>query len=121
VTGDPRRLEQALQNLAANAVRHSPEGGGVSFRASRDGGTVRITVRDSGPGIPAEHLPHIFDRFYKVQASRSAGENPTGSGLGLSIVKAIVEQHGGTVSASNHPGGGAVFDVVLPAPPLAQP
>jgi len=115
VAGDPRRLEQALQNLAANAVRHSPGGGRVSFCASRDGDRVRITVRDTGPGIPGEHLPHIFDRFYKVQASRSAGQNPAGSGLGLSIVKAIVEQHGGTVSASNHPEGGAVFEVVLPA------
>ncbi|MFB3852823.1 MAG: ATP-binding protein [Vicinamibacterales bacterium] len=120
VMGDPRRLEQALQNLAANAVRHSPPGGRVSFRASRDGGKVRITVRDNGLGIPAEHLPHIFDRFYKVQASRTAGQSPAGSGLGLSIVKAIVEQHGGTVSASNHPDGGAVFQVVLPAPPVAR-
>lgn len=114
VCGDPHRLEQALQNLAANAIRHSPEGGVVRFHAMRFGDATRITVRDEGPGIPQEHLPHIFDRFYKVQFSRTAGEAATGSGLGLSIVKAIVEQHRGTVSAANRAGGGAVFEIVLP-------
>ena len=72
--------------------------------------SCRLRVRDSGPGIPAEHLPLIFDRFYKVDASRKAAG---GSGLGLSIVRAIVERHGGTVSAHNE--GGAVFDILLPA------
>ena len=74
-----------------------------------DGDDVRLRVRDSGPGIPPEHLPLIFDRFYKVDASREGGG---GSGLGLSIVKAIVERHGGTISAHNE--GGAVFDILLP-------
>jgi signal transduction histidine kinase len=73
-----------------------------------------MTVSDTGPGIPPEHLPHIFDRFYKADASRKAAGG-TGSGLGLSIVKAIVERHGGTISASNHPDGGAQFEIVLPA------
>jgi signal transduction histidine kinase len=81
-------------------------------------GKLRLRVRDSGAGIPPEHLPLIFDRFYKVDASRKAAG---GSGLGLSIVKAIVERHGGTVSAHNE--GGAVFDILLPAerqgPPYA--
>jgi signal transduction histidine kinase len=73
---------------------------------------VVLTVRDNGTGIPAEHLPHIFDRFYKADASRKAAG---GSGLGLSIVKAIIERHGGTVAARND--GGAVFELRLPSSP----
>src|SRR5215475_4594023 len=119
VIGDPDRLEQALQNLAANALRHTPDGGEIVMSADVVGDKLRLRVRDSGAGIPAEHLPLIFDRFYKVDASRKAAG---GSGLGLSIVKAIVERHGGTVSAHNE--GGAVFDILLPAterkwPPVA--
>jgi two-component system sensor histidine kinase BaeS len=110
VTGDPDRLEQALQNLAANALRHTPDGGEIAVSAARQDDRVQLTVRDSGPGISAEHLPMIFDRFYKVDASRKASG---GSGLGLSIVKAIVERHGGTISARND--NGAVFDIVMPA------
>jgi signal transduction histidine kinase len=117
VTGDPDRLEQALQNLAANALRHTPDGGEVKLSAETARLTtsnghlgVRITVRDSGPGIPAEHLPLIFDRFYKADASRRASG---GSGLGLSIVKAIVERHGGTIAARND--NGAMFEILLPA------
>jgi signal transduction histidine kinase len=108
VIGDPDRLEQALQNLAANALRHTPDGGRISLKAEAADG-IRITVRDTGPGIPAEHLPLIFDRFYKADAARKAA---TGSGLGLSIVKAIIERHGGTISARND--NGAVFEIVLP-------
>jgi two-component system sensor histidine kinase BaeS len=112
VTGDPDRLEQALQNLAANALRHAPDGGAIHLSARRgDKDEVRIVVRDTGPGIAPEHLPLIFDRFYKVDASRKASG---GSGLGLSIVKAIVERHGGAISAANHPEGGAMFEIVLP-------
>jgi signal transduction histidine kinase len=110
VIGDPDRLEQALQNLAANALRHTPDGGEIVMSADLVDGKLRLRVRDSGSGIPPEHLPLIFDRFYKVDASRKAAG---GSGLGLSIVKAIVERHGGTVSAHNE--GGAVFDILLPA------
>jgi signal transduction histidine kinase len=113
VSGDLPRLEQALQNLAANAVRHTPPGGRVELRADAMPGAVRITVRDTGPGIPPEHLPHVFDRFYKADASR-ASTRASGSGLGLSIVKAIVERHGGSVRASNAPEGGAEFEIVLP-------
>jgi signal transduction histidine kinase len=108
--GDPDRLEQALQNLAANAMRHTPDGGTVRLQSTRlPGGLVRLRVRDTGSGIPDAHLPLIFDRFYKADASRKAAG---GSGLGLSIVKAIVERHGGTIAASND--NGAVFDLVLP-------
>ena len=107
---DADRVEQTLQNLAANALRHTPDGGQISLTAERAGNDVVLTVRDNGTGISADHLPHIFDRFYKADASRkSAG----GSGLGLSIVKAIIERHGGTVAARND--GGAVFELRLPS------
>src|SRR5688500_16814679 len=109
VTGDQDRLEQALQNLAANALRHTPHGGHIALTASRAADGVALTVRDTGAGIAPEHLPLIFDRFYKGDASRRAAG---GSGLGLSIVKAIVERHGGTITARND--GGAVFEIVLP-------
>jgi signal transduction histidine kinase len=74
---------------------------------------VVLTVRDSGPGIPAEHLPLVFDRFYKVDPSRS--HETAGSGLGLSIVKAIVERHGGTITVSSSPETGSLFTIRLPA------
>jgi signal transduction histidine kinase len=115
VIGDAARLEQALQNLAANAIRHIPDGGRLTLNASRDGDRVRILVQDNGPGIPAEHLPHIFDRFYKADGSRAGTTIPSGSGLGLSIVQTIVRRHGGEVRASNAPEGGAVFEMWLPA------
>jgi signal transduction histidine kinase len=112
VIGDPDRLEQALQNLAANALRHTPDGGQITLTSRADEHGVRLTVRDTGPGIPPEHLPLIFERFYKADAARTfAG----GSGLGLSIVKAIVERHGGTITARND--HGAVFEIVVPSSP----
>jgi signal transduction histidine kinase len=111
LSGDPDRLEQALQNLAANALRHTPDGGEISLRAEAANRSVRLVVQDTGPGIPDEHLPHIFDRFYKVDAARRAAG---GSGLGLSIVKAIVERHEGAITARND--GGARFEIVLPSP-----
>jgi len=116
VWGDAARLEQALQNLVANALRHTPEGGQISLVAARVGEGVRLTVRDTGSGIPDGHLPHIFDRFYKSDASRTDPFSKSGSGLGLSIVKAIVERHGGTVAAANTPAGGAEFTLTLPPP-----
>jgi signal transduction histidine kinase len=115
IRGDAARLEQALQNLAANAIRHTPTGGRILLQAARDGDTVCIRVRDTGPGIPAEHLPRVFDRFYKVDVSRAGTSVPSGSGLGLSIVRAIIERHGGTVLVNNAPEGGAVFELRLPA------
>ncbi|HEX6975954.1 MAG TPA: HAMP domain-containing sensor histidine kinase [Vicinamibacterales bacterium] len=115
--GSASRLEQALQNLAANAIRHTPAGGRVTLSAAPHDGRVRIRVQDTGPGIPPEHLPRVFDRFYKVDASRSGTAVPSGSGLGLSIVRAIVERHGGTVRASNVPEGGALFELLLPTEP----
>lgn len=114
VTGDPDRLEQVLQNLAANALRFAPDGSTIRLRSVSDtaGSGVTISVEDEGPGIAAEHLPHVFDRFYKADASRTPSG---GSGLGLSIVKAIVERHGGRVTAVSRPGR-TVFEVTLPRP-----
>lgn len=109
VVGDPDRLEQALQNLAANALRHTPDGGEITLSSTLADDSIHLRVRDSGPGIPQEHLPLIFDRFYKADTARKAAG---GSGLGLSIVKAIVERHGGSIAARNE--HGAVFDISLP-------
>ena len=113
IDGDPDRLEQALQNLAANALRYTPDGGRIALTATASDHSVRITVLDNGPGIPADQLPLIFNRFHKVDAARKASG---GSGLGLSIVKAIIERHGGTIEARNE--GGAVFELTLPSVPL---
>ncbi|MEO7135035.1 MAG: HAMP domain-containing sensor histidine kinase [Vicinamibacterales bacterium] len=112
VPGDPMRLEQALQNLAANALRHTPPGGRVNLGAELDEPDIVIVVRDSGGGIPPEHLPRVFDRFYKVDPAR-AGET-AGSGLGLSIVKAIIERHGGTIAVESTLGRGTEFTIHLP-------
>lgn len=112
VDADPDRLEQALQNLAANALRYASAGGRVELRASPRGDAIVLQVRDTGRGIPAEHLPMVFDRFYKVDGSRTGLD--AGSGLGLSIVKAIVERHGGTISVRSEPGVETVFEIVLP-------
>jgi two-component system sensor histidine kinase BaeS len=114
IVADPDRIEQVIDNLVANAVRHTPSGGVIELRAEMDGGSAVLSVIDSGSGIPPEHLPHIFDRFYKVDPARTAGS--VGSGLGLSIARAIVERHGGTVGATSAPGRTA-FTVVLPQAP----
>ena len=87
----------------------------MTLHAEAAGDRVRMTVADSGPGIPPEHLAHIFDRFYKADASRAGTRVASGSGLGLSIVRAIVVRHGGEVHAANAPAGGAVFELLLPA------
>ncbi len=115
LVGSAARLEQAIQNLAANAIRHMPEGGRLSLIAEPVPAGVRLIVRDTGPGIPAEHLPHIFGRFYKADGSRAGTKIPSGSGLGLSIVQAIVRHHGGEITAGNAAGGGAEFTILLPA------
>ncbi len=115
ILGDADRLEQALQNVAANAIRHTPADGMVTLRAEPEGADrIRITIADTGPGIAPEHLGHIFDRFYKADASRANSRAAAGSGLGLSIVRAIVVRHGGEISAANAPAGGAVFTLILP-------
>jgi signal transduction histidine kinase len=111
MTGDPHRLEQAMENLVANALRYTPRGGDVVMRAAAGPGMVRLSVSDTGPGIPADHLDRVFDRFYKADPSRAAALR--GSGLGLSIVKAIAERHGGRVAVASQPGR-TVFSIELP-------
>jgi two-component system sensor histidine kinase BaeS len=111
VVGDPDRIEQVIDNLAANALRHTPPGGTIELRAAAAEGSTVLSVADSGEGIAPEHVPHIFDRFYKVDPARAEGTG--GSGLGLSITKAIVERHGGTIRVTSTPGC-TRFTIVLP-------
>jgi signal transduction histidine kinase len=110
VVGDPDRLRQLLAILVDNAVRHSPRGAAVTVGVARSGRTATLSVSDAGPGIRAEDLPRVFDRFF-----RAAGAPPGGSGLGLAIAQWIAERHHGRLTAANGPGGGAVFTLVLPA------
>jgi two-component system sensor histidine kinase BaeS len=113
LTADPVRLEQALSNLLANAIRHTPSNGTIDLAARPASQGIELSVADSGRGIAPEHLPHVFERFYKVDHARAAGAG--GSGLGLSIVKAIVERHGGTIAVTSAPGRTA-FVLTLPDP-----
>ncbi len=111
---DPDRLGQVLGNLLDNALRHTPAGGRVEVAARRSGADVVVEVRDDGEGIAAEHLPHVFERFYRADAARDRAHG--GSGIGLAIVKALVEAHGGRVAAaSDGPGRGTTVAVTLPA------
>jgi two-component system phosphate regulon sensor histidine kinase PhoR len=112
VSADPAKLHDVVRNLVENAVNYSEDGAEVRLGASRRNGAYVITVADSGPGIPAEDLSRVFERFYRVDKSRS---RPGGTGLGLAIVRHLVELHGGTATAANRPEGGAVFTVTLPA------
>ncbi|HET9137876.1 sensor histidine kinase [Actinophytocola sp.] len=116
VHADDERLDQVLGNLLDNALRHTPPGGTVTLTAERDPAGVRISVIDNGEGIAAEHLPHIFERFYRADAARDRTRG--GSGIGLAIVRAIVAEHNGRVTAtSDGSGRGATFTVTLPAAP----
>jgi PAS domain S-box-containing protein len=110
--GDPARLQQVAWNLLANAVKFTPRGGRVDVRLQRAGSMAELVVADTGPGVPPDFLPYVFDRFR--QADSSATRAHGGLGLGLSIARALVELHGGTVQAANAAGGGAVFTVHLP-------
>jgi signal transduction histidine kinase len=110
VTADRTRLEQVAANLIDNAVKYTPPGGRVDVEVRREGGAAVVRVRDTGQGIPANELPRIFDRLFRGDASRTE----RGLGLGLSLVKAIVEAHGGTVEVASEPGRGSTFTVSLP-------
>lgn len=112
VQADRDRLVQVLLNLVDNAVRHTPEGGSVTVCLGAGPDRVSIQVRDTGEGIPEEHLPRLFERFYRVDASRSRKSG--GTGLGLSIVRQIVEAHGGSIGVESRPGVGTTFRVDLP-------
>ncbi len=114
IKGDEDRVAQILSNLVDNALRHTPSGGEVIVRVNTDttSQTVRLEVLDTGPGIPEDHLTRVFERFHRADPSRNRSSG--GSGLGLSIVRTLVELHGGTVSVSNRASSGAVFVVTLP-------
>lgn len=108
---DARRIQRVLFNLVQNALRHTPADGTVFVRALDAGGEVQVEVADTGEGIAAEELPRVFERFYQIDRAR---RRPGGSGLGLSIAKAIVEAHGGRIWAASTPGQGATFTFALP-------
>jgi signal transduction histidine kinase len=111
VDGDLALVERAVENLLTNAARHSPPGSAIDISCDGSGHRVRLQIRDRGPGIPADELRHLFERFYRGARSRHRGE---GTGLGLAIVRRIAELHDGSVTAANHPNGGAVFTLELP-------
>ncbi|GAC1436659.1 MAG: hypothetical protein NVSMB65_10700 [Chloroflexota bacterium] len=110
VVGDAGRLRQLLLILLDNALKYTPSGGAIAVRVERQGNRVQVQVRDTGPGIDAVDLPHVFDRFYRANRARS-GE---GTGLGLAIGRWIAEAHGGTITAANAADRGALFTVALP-------
>ena len=118
---DAGRVEQVLQNLLHNAVRHTPPGGIVAVAVTMEDGTdgtdgtdggVALRVRDTGEGIAADDLPHIFERFYRAEQARSREEG--GAGLGLALVKELTEAMGGSVAVESAPGEGSCFTVRLP-------
>jgi len=113
VLGDPERLGTALDALIENAVKHTEPGDEIRLSASREREQVVIAVADSGPGIPPERLKAIFERFARLDSGRSRDRG--GVGLGLAIVRAIAEAHGGSVRARSVPGRGSVFEIVLPS------
>jgi len=112
VNGDRDRLKQVILNLVANAIQYTPQGGDVFLSMSRIGDQARIIIRDTGPGIPAEDLPHIFDRFYRAEKSRTRSTS-SGFGLGLSIAHWIVEHHGGQIKVESKEGKGTTFVIWL--------
>ncbi len=112
VNGDRDRLKQVILNLVANAIQYTPHGGEIFLSLSRIGEQARLIVRDTGPGIPAEDLPYIFDRFYRAEKSRTRSK-AGGFGLGLSITKWIVEQHGGQIKVESKEGDGTTFVIWL--------
>ncbi len=113
VNGDTDRLAQVLDNLLVNAVRHSPIGSMVGITIQRQSQEILCEVVDQGPGIPAQHLPHIFDRFYRVDSSRD--RKTGGTGLGLAIVQALVKAHKGRINVESKEGEGSNFRIWLPA------
>jgi len=110
---DRERMHQVLFNLLDNAVRFTPEGGHIEVSASWHNGSVEVRVTDDGVGIPAEHLPHLFERFYRADEARSRDDG--GTGIGLAIARSVIEAHGGRIWAESQPGRGSVFAFELPA------
>jgi len=114
VIGDHDRLRQSVDNLLSNVRAHTPAAAKVDVTLATAGSTARITVHDDGPGLDGEQLAHVFERFYRVDESRARSSG--GVGLGLSIVAAVTEAHGGRVWAESADGSGATFVVELPLP-----
>jgi heavy metal sensor kinase len=110
IGADESLLRRAIVNIFQNAIAYAPEGSAIEVAVARANGMLRIDVQDRGPGIPAEALPRIFDRFYRVDADRRG----TGTGLGLAIVRTVVEAHGGRVEAASEPGRGTKISLLLP-------
>ncbi len=111
VVGEAHQLRQVLGNLLRNALVHTPDGTPIEVTVDHDGDEVRLEVRDHGPGLPTDHGDALFERFWRAEGGRERGKG--GAGLGLAIVAAIVDAHGGRVQAANAPGGGASFVVRL--------
>jgi signal transduction histidine kinase len=109
---DPARLEQILLILMDNALRHTPAGGRVELRVTREDGTIQLAVVDTGEGIPEDAQPFVFDRFYRADPSREG----RGAGLGLAIARGLVEAHGGQIGVTSVIGKGSTFSVRLPVP-----
>jgi signal transduction histidine kinase len=110
--GDAGLLRQLFDNLIANAIRYNREGGRVDVTGEAANGRVTVSVRDTGIGIPADHLPHLFERFYRVDGGRSRAA--VSAGLGLSIARWIAKAHGGSIGVESEPGKGTTFRVTLP-------
>jgi signal transduction histidine kinase len=113
VQGNPHRLRQVMDNLLTNALKYTSEGGWIAVNAVDDDGYVVVNVADNGIGIPPAQQPYIFDKFYRVESEETLGI--VGSGLGLEIVRAVIEKHNGRVWVESRPGVGSVFSFVLPA------
>jgi signal transduction histidine kinase len=118
VDADRERVHQVLFNLVDNAVRFTPEGGAVTVSAHAFNGSVEIRVADTGVGIPPEHLPRLFERFYRADPSRSREDG--GTGIGLAIARSVVEAHGGHIKAESELGAGSVFTFDLPVAVAAK-
>jgi signal transduction histidine kinase len=112
---DVELFERALANLLDNALKHTPAGGRITVAAARETERVRVTVADTGAGIAAADLPHLFDRLYQARASVAPATSAEGKGLGLTIVKRIVELHRGDVAVGSSPGQGTTVTLTLPA------
>jgi signal transduction histidine kinase len=112
VRADRERVHQVLFNLLDNAFRFTPAGGLVTVRAVPRNGSCEVSVIDTGPGIPTEHLPYVFERFYRVDASRSRDDG--GTGIGLAIARSVMSAHGEPIWAESEPGGGSAFHFTLP-------
>jgi two-component system OmpR family sensor kinase len=118
VTGDRMRLREILDNLLANVRTHTPPGTGTTLRVRQEGDEAIIEVADEGPGLDAEDAARVFERFYRADPSRARDRG--GTGLGLAVVAALVEAHGGRVEVDATPGAGATFRVRLPVPPVSE-